>query len=139
VILTGPTGTGKTFQAWAWWRRWAFYATRDRVPDAQFYTAADLLERIRKSYDGERIELVPSELLVIDDLGVERPTEWVSEQLYRIVDERYRNCLPLFVTTNLTGVQLRDRLGDRLVSRLAEMCISVRLDGKDRRLVGKSA
>lgn len=135
VILTGPTGTGKTFQAWAWWQRWAVGRETTSLSEVpQFYTAPDLLEQIRRSYSGKALVLDSDALLVVDDLGVERPTEWVLEQLYRIVDERYRLRKPLVVTTNLGGGELRDRLGDRVVSRLAEMCCAVRLEGKDKRL-----
>ena len=136
VILSGPTGTGKTYQAWAMWRRWAiaFAQANHCIPEAHFYTAPDLLERLRRSFDGEPVRLSTNSMLVIDDLGVERPTEWVMEQLYRLIDERYRMRAPLIVTTNLNGRELRARLGDRLVSRLAEMCHAVRIEGKDRRL-----
>lgn len=134
IILTGPTGTGKTHQAWAWWQRWALETQRYPLAEPRFYTAPDLLEALRRSYDGDKITLPTHLLLVIDDLGVERPTEWVMEQLYRLIDERYRQCAPLVVTSNLGGKEMRDRLGDRLVSRIVEMCTPVRIEGSDRRL-----
>lgn len=139
AILTGPTGTGKTHQAWAWWQRWAVErdAQGERpgsIPTPMFYTAADLMEMLRRSFDGEPVRLPLGHLLVLDDLGAEKASEWTVQELNRIVDERYRQCAPLLVTSNLSGKEMRERLGDRLVSRLAEMCVPVRIEGSDRRL-----
>jgi DNA replication protein DnaC len=87
---------------------------------------------IRRSFSGDPVEFT-DDLLVIDDLGAEKGTEWVVEQLYRIVDYRYRMCLPLVVTTNLSGREIRDRFGDRILSRLVEACTAVKLTGDDKR------
>ena len=135
IVLSGSTGVGKTRQAWAFWMRWALAVGKPFcVP--QFFTAPDLLERIRRSFSGDPVDLDPYSPLVIDDLGVEKPSEWVVEQLYRIVDERYRMRQQLVVTTNCSGRELRDRLGDRVVSRLVEMCVPVKMTGGDYRLSG---
>lgn len=137
ILLAGPTGTGKTFQAWAWWQRWALATGVYGFQPARFYNEADLMELIRRTYDGEPFGLPASELVVIDDVGTARATEWVAEQFHRIIDQRYRDCLPLVVTTNLVGKEFRDRVGDRLASRLVEMCEVVKLGGGDLRLNGK--
>jgi DNA replication protein DnaC len=66
-------------------------------------------------------------LLLLDDLGVERPTEFSLKNLAQIIDYRYRNCLPLVVTSNFTLEELiqrsqNDLYGERIVWRLSECC-----------------
>jgi DNA replication protein DnaC len=136
VFLHGPVGTGKTHQAWAWWRRW--YESQEEHQDwarasVQFYTAPDLFDQIRRSYRDEPFVLGRS-LLVIDDLGAERATDWVLEQVQRIIDERWRNCWPMFVTSNYTLSQIGERIGERVASRLAGACEVFELAGEDRRM-----
>ena len=89
---------------------------------------------------GERTEYIASfgkfELLVSDDLGVERNSEYALEQIYAVVDERYKSNLPLIVTTNLPPRQLRgshDVAHARIYSRVLEMCTPVLIQGSDRR------
>lgn len=109
----------------------------------QFYNATELLADIRHDFDAtdpyakkhvaDRI-LESRNLLIIDDLGAEKPSEWVAETLYRIINHRYENELPVVITSNLSLDQLAQRLGDRTASRLAELCNVVELTGRDRRL-----
>ena len=76
-----------------------------------------MLDFIRDSYsdsevsDKDYLNLYYSvDLLVIDDLGKEKPTEWVLEKLFLIVNNRYNNYLPIVITTNYNRNQLRERL-----------------------------
>ena len=76
-----------------------------------------MLDFIRDSYsdsevsDKDYLNLYSSvDLLVIDDLGKEKPTEWVLEKLFLIVNNRYNNYLPIVITTNYNRNQLRERL-----------------------------
>jgi DNA replication protein DnaC len=71
--------------------------------------------------------------LFIDDLGSETTTQWVVEQFFYIINQRYNNCLPIYITTNLGVKELETRYGVRLVSRLVEMCDFIKLNGKDYR------
>lgn len=61
-----------------------------------------------------------ADLLVLDDLGSDRPTDWVLETIFEIVEARYERELPTLITTNLTAVQLNERGYDRVTSRMAE-------------------
>ena len=61
-------------------------------------------------------------ILHIDDLGAEKQTEWVLEQLYALINERYERRSPIVVTTNLSQEQLEQQIGERTVSRLIEIC-----------------
>jgi len=134
MYLWGSVGSGKTHAA---------YAIRRRIEEmsigVRLYSAPEMLDMIRDdfehkdSYNLDRI-LASRGVLIVDDLGVEKPSEWVSETLFRIVNKRYEEVLPTIVTSNLDLGELSERLGDRIPSRLAEMCDVVKLEGKDRRL-----
>nr|WP_228453016.1 ATP-binding protein [Streptomyces alkaliterrae] len=134
LLIAGPTGTGKTHQAYGALRtllaagvrlRWAATNTADL--HAQL--------RPRQGHDPERAfhELANSPLLILDDLGAAKQTEWTEEQTYRLIDRRYTSMLPTLITTNVPIPELRDVLGDRVASRLAEMTTRVILQGPDRR------
>jgi DNA replication protein DnaC len=105
----------------------------DRGFHGIYCNVTDLLDRLRGSYrqgaDEEEAEILAdmegAELLVLDDLGAEKATDWVRDRLYLIVNRRYENSKPLIVTTNCDDVELRDRVGPRIVSRLYEMCAPV--------------
>jgi DNA replication protein DnaC len=115
-------------------------------------TAADMYALLRPngSPRGEKAELdriarVP--LLLLDDLGSAKASEWVEEITYRLINERYNNCKPTIFTSNYPGIAPRDEagralgpgldliLGDRIVSRLVESTDVVDMVGVDRRRV----
>ena len=58
----------------------------------------------------------------MDDLGAEKVSEFVQDRFYLIINQRYEGCKPMIVTTNLSENELRNRLGDRIISRFFEMC-----------------
>jgi DNA replication protein DnaC len=122
----GSSGTGKTTLAMLI-SRIALEAGRS----VAIYSLPKLLARIRRTFDAESGEqsysdlferLATVDLLHIDDLGAENRTEWVLEQLYALVNERYEAQRALVVTTNLEEHDLEDQIGGRVVSRLVEMC-----------------
>ena len=115
---------------------------REAGHSVAIYSLPRLLARIRRTYDGDAGELsyleffrrlTSVELLHIDDLGAEKRSDWVLEQLYAIVDERYATNRSIMVTTNLEVGALEEQIGERTVSRLAEMCETLPLYGDDRR------
>jgi DNA replication protein DnaC len=137
LLLIGPTGTGKTYYAWSVLRAVAETGTQSRW---QMHTAADLYAHLRPR-DGEdshatfqRVADAP--LLVLDDLGAAKWTEWIEEVTYRLINHRYEECLPSIFTSNLPPAKLRDALGERVASRLTEMCDRIVLKGDDRRKGG---
>ena len=114
-----------------------------------FGTLIQLLDFIKDTYkdyntsDKEYLDLYSSiDLLIIDDLGKEKPTEWVLEKLFLIVNNRYNNYLPIVITTNYNRNQLRERLCanknysivDSIISRLYGMCAGIELIDKDYRM-----
>jgi DNA replication protein DnaC len=72
--------------------------------------------------------------LHIDDVGAERSTDWVLEELYSIVNARYEDQRSMLITTNLDRGDLCEQITERTVSRLAEMCDPLPLLGHDRRM-----
>jgi len=72
-------------------------------------------------------------LLVMDDIGVENPTDWARERIYTALNYRYERMLPTLFTSNHNLDELAGRLTDRIASRITEMCVQVELSGPDRR------
>jgi DNA replication protein DnaC len=131
----GDVGTGKTTLAMI-----ISKAAIDAGRSVAIYSLPRLLNLLRESLqaDGgltdllDRLSLV--DLLHIDDLGAENQTDWVLEQLYSIVNSRYEAQRAIVATTNLQPEALSERLGDRTVSRLVEICRDpIVLAGDDKR------
>jgi DNA replication protein DnaC len=103
----------------------------------KFVTAADLYAtlRPRQGHDSETTfrGYADCNLLVLDDLGAAKNSEWVEEINYRLINHRYQEKLPTIITSNLTPKTLSPGLGDRVTSRLHEMTTRVVLEGSDRR------
>lgn len=134
LILYGTVGTGKTFISAC-----IANAIIDRGLPCLVTNFARLVNTISGMYAGKQ-EYIDGlnnfHLLVIDDLASERDTEYMNEIIQNIIDSRYRAGLPLIITTNLTGEELKnpaDIRKQRIYSRLFEMCIPVEVTGKDRR------
>jgi DNA replication protein DnaC len=124
--LTGDVGTGKTTLAML-----VSKSAIEAGHSAAIYSLPRLLARIRRTYDDAAGELsyldffnrlTSVDLLHIDDLGAEKRSDWVLEQLYAIVDERYVTNRAMVVTTNLDVAELEAQIGPRTVSRLVEIC-----------------
>lgn len=137
LIIHGQVGTGKTHLVVGLIKN----IITENVIVVKFITGVQLLHKIRNSLNGEPYKsdtLIDSyskyPLLVIDDLGAEKSTEWTKETLYLIIDNRYCNMLPTIVTSNLTPGELSSKLDDRMISRLMSNAVVVKLTGKDRRL-----
>ena len=123
--LMGDVGTGKTTLAML-----VSKAAVEAQRTVAIYSLPSLLARIRRTYDAEAGEtylefferLTSVDLLHVDDLGVENRSDWVLEQLYAIVNERYEAQRSMVVTTNLDQSALEEQIGPRTVSRLVEIC-----------------
>ena len=143
LYITGNIGTGKTHLA----ASIANYLIDNNI-GVKFGTLINLLGVIKESY---KLDTVTEEhimdlyskipLLVIDDLGKERPSEWVLEKLFTIVNNRYERNLPIVITTNYNREQLGERLAsgsnaiiaDSIISRLYEMCSGIVIKDSDKR------
>ncbi|MER5361280.1 ATP-binding protein [Streptomyces sp. NPDC002785] len=134
LLMAGVVGAGKTHQAYGAVRRLVQSGVGVRW---RATTAADLYAdlRPRPGVDSERELAAVSRcpLLIIDDLGAAKASEWVEEVTYRLINRRYNHMLPTLITTNLAIKDLRAYLGDRVTSRLAQMTTRVEFEPVDRR------
>lgn len=160
LLFVGWMGTGKTHLAVGVLRR----LVREKGARGLFCDYRELLKSIQNSYNPQvattELELLKpifaAEVLVLDDLGAQKPNEWVWDTVALILNSRYNDKLSTIITTNYPDqpaasgnlsdteraardLTLGDRIGDRMRSRLAEMCIPVDMKGKDFRQSVKRA
>lgn len=151
LLLVGPCGVGKTHLSVAILKS----LLQEKTIAGRFVDEAELLRRLQYSYgpdsaETEREVLLPLlnvELLVWDDLGTGRPTEWVAETIRTVINHRYTYNKQTILTTNwplkvseralgshaAVEQTLAERIGRRLFSRILEMCEIVDIDGPDAR------
>lgn len=141
LIFFGKVGTGKTHLAVAIAR----HVIEQKQIGARVARTIELLADIRRTFsehDGYRAEnesdlihkLAYVPLLVLDDLGAEKISDWVKEVFYRIIDQRWLEQKPIIVTTNLDLKELEEKIGERVVSRLAGMCVPIAIQNHDYRI-----
>jgi DNA replication protein DnaC len=144
LLFMGACGVGKTHLSVS--------ILRDLIEkkgvSCLFYEFGSLLKEIQNSYNpisqtSELIVLAPlieTEVLVLDELGASKPTDWVRDTMRQVINTRYNDRKLTIFTTNYLDerhterdVILEDRIGVRLRSRLFEMCKTVRIEGEDYR------
>ena len=137
--LYGDVGTGKTSLAML-----VSKAALEVGRSVAIYSVPRLLADIKETYEADADRsyaelfrrLCEVDLLHLDDLGAEKRTEWVLEQLYSIVNERWQNERSIVVTTNLGLDELREQIGFRTVSRIEGVCgPAIPIMGRDLRQV----
>jgi DNA replication protein DnaC len=163
LLLTGSIGVGKTHLAVGILQ--ALVAERGAY--GLFYDYRDLLKQVQNSYNqsvaATELEVLrpvfEAEVLVLDELGAAKPTDWVWDTVAHILNTRYNDRRTTIITTNYTNVgplgaeagqngaaraamrdeTLGDRIGERMRSRLQEMCVVVEMHGEDFRQKVKRA
>lgn len=138
LLLIGPTGTGKTTLLAMLLNE--LIATHAAA--VVYQSAPDLLVRFKKTYSADSTEtegalldaLGAADLLILDDLGAAKGGEWAEGLLYLLVDGRYRRKRPIVATSNLSIGDLAQAIGQRTVSRLAQYCRIIQVQGEDARL-----
>ncbi len=144
IFIHGPIGTGKTHLAvaamnWYFAEHFALegFLNRDMV---KFLSAPDLFLELKDGFDKgiseqdilQRYE--SSKLLLVDDLGAEKVTDWSRQVFYTLIDRRYRNVLPTILTSNLGLDEVAEKIDDRIASRIVGMGKVIFLRGTDWRL-----
>ena len=148
LILVGNNGVGKTHLACSI----ANELIKNGIPII-YGTLINLLAELKNTYDVDNnisemkiIKLYEKvDLLIIDDLGKEKPSEWGLEKLFTIINSRYENNLPVIITTNYDQNSLINRLNingeietaKSIISRLYEMCYLVKIEDRDHRIKNK--
>ncbi len=158
LLFSGDNGVGKTHLAVAVLRE----LVSTKGARGQFWDFHELIREIKSSYDPETktTELqvlepvVDTDVLLLDDLGAWKMTDWMNDTLFYILNSRYMAKRPTIITTNYQDVTreealaadplrrrefLVERIGQRLRSRLMEMCLVVRLQGSDHRQARQQA
>ncbi len=161
LMFVGTAGLGKTHLAVGVLQR----LVQERGVRGLFCDYRELLKNIQNSYNPQvattELELLKpvfaAEVLVLDDLGAQKPNEWVWDMVALILNTRYNDKLTTLITTNYADLPagggfkaegnrparnedtLGDRIGDRMRSRLAEMCVRVEVQGEDFRQSVKRA
>jgi len=144
ILLSGPVGVGKTGLLWSL----AKACARKTCERPLWKTCIDVFADIRRTYDDKQKteetehtildRLCSRRIFLLDDLGVEKESEWSDSILFRLLNDRYMRMLPTLISTNFSidgddDVSLESRIGMRLMSRLSECCHMIKIYGKDRR------
>jgi DNA replication protein DnaC len=152
LLFTGDNGVGKTHLAVSVLRELA----ASKGVKGQFWDFHELMREIKSSYDPETkttevqvlAPVVEADVLLLDDLGAWKMTDWMNDTLFYILNSRYLAKRATLITTNFQDVDrqtaasadslrrkeyLIDRIGQRLRSRLMEMCLVVAVEGTDYR------
>lgn len=138
LLLIGPPGTGKTALAIATLRQVAI--RHQGLGGVHFWNVPCGLEEIRRSINRPEslpvsiLDLQCNRLLVLDDLGQQKMSEWVLEQFFTLIDHLWTQNKQFVVTTNLSQERFVGGLNGALVSRLLGMCHELVLEGPDQRL-----
>jgi DNA replication protein DnaC len=158
LLFSGDNGVGKTHLAVAVLRE----LVQNRGARGQFWDFHELIREIKSSYDPETRStelqvlepVVEADVLLLDDLGAWKMTDWMNDTLFYILNSRYMAKRPTLITTNYQDVTreeavaadalrrrefLVERIGQRLRSRLMEMCLVVRISGSDHRQARQQA
>jgi DNA replication protein DnaC len=139
LLLTGGVGTGKTTLLVALVRSLQERLIKQKRA-VRLVTVPDFLRELRAGFEPQRQALGEGTaqmldhyrtcgVLVLDDLGAEKLSDWAAEQLYLLVDQRYRQRLPIWASSNWSGEELAGRLDRRVLDRLRETCTLIDVIG----------
>jgi len=130
LLFCGNVGSGKTFLSSA-----IANFLLEKGQGVLFVVVPDLLDEIRATYNREleysELELLQQArnipVLILDDLGAHNYTEWAKNKIYSILNSRLNNELPTVINSNLTLEEMEEYLGERITSRIVELCDIYRL------------
>lgn len=133
LLLYGNVGRGKTYAACE-----VANALIDKGHSVLVTNFSRVLNTLQGTFEKQEYidDLNKFSLLVIDDLGIERETQYAKEQVYNIIDSRYRAGLPMIITTNLSIDKIKnpDNIENgRIYDRIIERCFPIEVEGQNRR------
>ncbi len=146
-LFYGTAGMGKTYLAQSI-HKFAYHHNYSQANENRFnifksnifIKASDLFLKFRNSFENKEVSEIDminkysnADLLIIDDLGNNRITDYALENLHMIIDNRYEWDRTTVITTNLFPDEMEEVLGSRIMSRLKSLCSFVEFEGKDRR------
>lgn len=158
MYIFGDCGTGKTHIAWCLFRNKIEQRLNDLkkvlekeeneshhitlYSNIKVYSWIEMLRLLRDSMINKDKYNSPysieedfdPQILILDDVGSEKVSDWTIETLYHLINDRYENNKPTIITSNLSLKELAEKVGDRIPSRIAEMCEVIKIEGKDRRI-----
>lgn len=141
LLLWGDVGTGKSFFAGC-----IANALLDKGIPVLMTNFSRILNTLTGMYSDDRNQFIDSfnkySLLIIDDLGIERSSEFALEQVFNVIDSRYRSKKPLIVTTNLTLDELKhskDLARARIYDRVLERCVPLKINNQNIRELNAAA
>lgn len=143
LLLSGPVGVGKTHLAVS-----IVIGLSEKGIPSLFYEFGTLLKEIQDSYNantrtselGVLAPVLNADVLILDELGASKPTDWVRDTMYHVINTRYNDRKLTIFTTNYPDDResaaketLEDRIGVRARSRIYEMCRTLKISGEDHR------
>lgn len=154
LFITGKAGTGKTYLGIAILKEYIYRNLQKRESWSEdekrnkpslswkWETVPELLLELRGSFkDNAKYteqEVIKDysdpDLMILDDLGAEKSSDFTIQSLYLIIDRRYSSEQRTIITSNLSLGEISQKVGDRIASRIAGMCKVIELKGKDRRI-----
>ena len=141
LLLWGDVGTGKSFFAGC-----IANALLEKGIPVLMTNFSRILNTLTGMYSDDRNQFIDSlnkySLLIIDDLGIERGTEFSLEQVFNVIDSRYRSKKPMIVTTNLTLDELKhpvDLAHARIYDRILERCVPLKINNQNIRELNAAA
>jgi len=141
LYLYGEAGTGKTHSIYALAK-----LLRANQIEVKIKNVPDWLDHLRTYFKEEAVGSISTEfenydnkVLILDDFGAEKQSEWTTEIMYRFVNARYEQAKPTIFSSNLDVEQLSEKYGDRIASRIVEMVGNkngiIKTKGEDKRII----
>lgn len=136
LLLVGSYGSGKTHLAGAIANK-----LMDKGVPVLFDTFSGHLNKLKMEFNGGKSvyleQMQNVDMLILDDIGKEKITEWSQSIMFTVINYRYEHLLPIVMTSNLKNDSLKEYLGGAVWSRLCEMCTGVFTSGEDYRKNGQ--
>lgn len=133
IIFYGGVGVGKTFAS-----NCIANFLMDRGKTVLVMNLGLYLSKLKREWSEAEKDVLDyvktCDLLILDDFGVEKSSEFVIEKVFSLIDTRYRTEKPMIVTSNLNLEEIENKFGSRIADRIGEMCFQLSVIGKSKRI-----